>query len=114
MRYPTTSEAIAITIILLVVLSLYRLHKNPTVNFDVFDLLMENGKVSRIACITMGTWVALVSVSFGTYLDGKMTEGLYTAFGGLCFAPMIARMFSNPGMGSINSSTTVSTVEITK
>ena len=114
MRYPTPSEAGALVIILIVVLSVYRAHKNPNVDFNALDLIMQNGRVDRIACITMGTWLALVFVFIGTYLDNKMTEGLYTAFGGLCFAPLIAKMFSTSQPSAIASSTTTSTVEIVK
>jgi hypothetical protein len=35
-------------------------------------------------------------VFVGLYHDGKMTEGLLMAYGGLCFAPMIAKMFASP------------------
>ena len=114
MRYPTVPESVALIIILLVALSVYRAHKNPDVNFNALDLLMENGRVSRIACLTMGTWAGLTYVFIGTYIDGKMTEGLYTAFGGLCFAPMIAKMFSTSQPTTTASSTTTSTVEIVK
>ena len=112
MRLPTPMEALGLIIVLLVALSVYRAHRDTTVNFSLLDLLMQNGRVDRIACVTMGTWFALVYVFVGTYIDGKMTEGLYTAFGGLCFAPMIAKMFSG------STSTTVvaqsSSTEITQ
>ena len=113
MRYPTVGEAIALIILLLIALSVYRAHKSAN-DFNLLDLLMENGKASKISCMGMGAWAALVYVFLGMYHDGKMTEGLMMAFGGLCFAPMVARMFSNNAPSTVASTTTTSTVEVTK
>lgn len=107
MKYPALIDAVGLIVILLIIWSMYRAHRNNLMrDFSLFDLLMENGRVSKIACITMGTWGALVYVFIGTYIDGKMTEGLYTAFGGLCFAPLIAKMFSGPSTTITSTSTT--------
>lgn len=106
MRYPTILEAIGMVVVLIIILSLYRAHKNPSIEINFFDLLVQNGRIDRIACVTMGTWFALTYVFIGIYMDGKMTEGLYTAFGGLCFAPLIAKMFSGPSTTTVTTSNT--------
>lgn len=116
MRYPTLVESIGVILILIVVMTVYQAHKDKDNHFSFLDLLMENGKASKIACMTMGTWAALMFVFIGMYFDGKMTEGLVLAVGGLCFTPLVARMFSSAPPTSIASSTTTttSTAEITK
>lgn len=89
--------ATGLCILLLVLLSLYKAHMNPANDINIFDLLMENGRISKVACVFIGTWVAITYVFVGTFLQGKMTEGLFTAYGGLFIVPLIARMFSPAG-----------------
>lgn len=114
MRYPTASEGIGLILVLLIALSVYKAHRSNS-DFNLLDLLMENGKASKISCIVMGTWASLTYVFLGMYHDGKMTEGLMMAFGGLCFAPMIARMFSTPqNSTAVSSTTTTTSLETTK
>lgn len=84
--------------------------KDP--EFDFFDLLKENGKVSKISCVAMGSWTAMTYVFVGMYRDGKMTETLLLAYGGLCFAPLIAKMFSIPNNTTTVSSSSTSTAVI--
>lgn len=107
------SDAVAAVLVLLVLWSLYRAHHNPNIDFNLFDLFMENGRVSKIAVMTMGTWGALVYAFLHILWADKMTEGLFLAFGGLCFTPMVARMFTAPTSTTISSATTTN-VEITK
>lgn len=96
-------------IVLLVGLSLYKAHRDPDNDINVFHLIMENGKISKIACVFIGAWGAMTYVFIGLFLQGKMTEGLFTAYGGLFIVPLIARMFSGP-----STSTTVSTTNTTE
>jgi hypothetical protein len=93
--------------------SLYRAHRNPQMEFSLFDLVMENGRVSKIAVMTMGTWGVLVYGFIHLLNADKMTEGLFGLFGGLCFTPMVAKMFTGPS-STLISSTTTTDVEITK
>lgn len=88
--------ATGLFIVLAIALSVYKAHMNPENDINVFDLLMENHRISRIACVFIGTWAALTYVFIGTFLQGKMTEGLFTAYGGLFIVPLIAKMFAGP------------------
>lgn len=72
--------------------TIYRAQKDTTLDFNLFDLIMENGKVSKIACafmLTLGftTWLML-----DLQLKGKMTEGYFTMYGTLWIAPLVARV----------------------
>lgn len=100
-----------IVILMVAALSLYKAHTKPDNDFNLFDLLMENGRVSKVACVFIGTWAAITYVFIGTYLQGKMTEGLFTAYGGLFIVPLIARMFTGPSTSVTVSSSTTETVE---
>lgn len=83
-------------IVLFVGLSLYKAHRDPNNDINVFHLIMENGKISKIACVFIGAWGAMTYVFIGLFLQGKMTEGLFTAYGGLFILPLMARMFAGP------------------
>lgn len=74
--------------------SFYRAHRNTTFAFNVFDILMENGRVSRLACVFMGSFVVTSWIMVRLTLDGKMTEGYLTAFGALWIIPITAKLFS--------------------
>jgi hypothetical protein len=92
---------------------LYRAQRRDP-EFDFFDLLKERNKVSRIACVVMGSWASMTYVFIGMYRDGKMTETVLLAYGGLCFAPLIAKMFAPPISKTTSSSTTTSSAETTE
>ena len=78
---------------LLVAWSFYNAHRGAS-SFNLFDLLMEHGRVSRIACLIMGAFGVLSWIMIRLTLDGKVTEGYFTAYGALFVAPIIARMFA--------------------
>lgn len=83
-----------LVVLLIIVYSLLKLHRDPNNNFNILDTIMDNGRVSKIAFVFMGSWLALTFVFIGLHFQSKMTEGLYIAYGTVCFAPIIARMFS--------------------
>lgn len=93
-----SAEAIAIILALIIVWSMYRAHRSDLFReFNLFDLIMENGRVSRLACVFMGSWLVLSYLIIRLQLDGKLTEGYYTAYAAACFAPIVAKLFTgNP------------------
>lgn len=90
-----------------IVLSFYRYQKNPANTFNILDLLMENGRVSRLAAAFMMTLVVTSWVMIKLTVDGKMTEGYLMAFGGMWIAPIISKMFAT-NTATATSTTTVS------
>lgn len=85
--------------------SVYRLHRNPTVDFNMLDLLMENGRVSKVSCLVMG---AFAVTTWGFILDclhrDGMDVGILAAYGGLWVAPLLVRL-ANPTASSTSTST---------
>jgi hypothetical protein len=75
------------------VLCFYRLHRDADrPNFDLTDLLMENGRLSKIA---VGFFVVLFLTSWimiDLQLKAKMTEGYLGLYGGLWVTPLVARV----------------------
>lgn len=106
------SDAIALIIVLIVALMLYRAHKlDPT--FDFFEIFKENGKVSKWSCILLGSWAAMTYVFIGLYRDGKMTEGAMVSYGGITFAALVAKMFV-PQQNNTTTVISTSATEITQ
>lgn len=89
--------------------SFWRYQKDPANRFNFLDLLMENGRLSRIALafdavLVVTSWIVLKLV-----VDGKMTEGYLAIYGGFWIAPVLAKMFATNSVVSASTTTTVST-----
>lgn len=79
----------------LVVLSFWHAHRKPGFDFDAFDLIMENGKVSRLALWynlagAVSTWVIV-----DLQAKGQLTEGMFGLWLGAWVGPIIAKLVFN-------------------
>jgi hypothetical protein len=89
------TDAILGIFMLLITWSCYLAQKDPNISFNLFDLIMENGRVSRIGfgfvvALLVTSWV-LVRVA----RDGKMSlDMLFAAYGTMWVAPIVAKLFS--------------------
>lgn len=92
----TVPQAALIIGVLGILWSVYRLHKNAAVEFNMLDLLMENGRVSKVSCVMMGSFALHSWIMIDLEVHGKMTEGYLTIYGATWIAPLIARLFSTP------------------
>jgi hypothetical protein len=72
--------------------TMYRAQKDPNFQFNLFDLIMENGKVSKISVAFMLTLVFTTWLMLDLALKGKMTEGYLTTYGAMWVAPLVARV----------------------
>lgn len=110
----TTSDNILYAVLavaaLLVILSFYRLNRDCE-QFNLLDLLLENGRVSRIAFAFMLTLFVTSWIIIKLTIDGKMSEGYLVSYGGLWIAPILTKMFSTNTVSSAtqSSSTTIVT-----
>jgi hypothetical protein len=77
-----------------IIWSIYRLHLNPNVNFNLLDLLIENDKVSKVSCLVMGSFFVTSWIMVDLQAHGKMTEGFLGLYAGAWVAPLIARLFN--------------------
>jgi len=97
-------------LILLVGISLWRAHHSTQFDFNVFDLLMENGRVSKVAVAFMLV-LGITSWAFiKLIIDGKMTEGYFISFGGMWVTPLLAKILS----GSPPSTTITTSISQTE
>lgn len=91
MRAP---DAALLIVALVILWSFYRAQRDPDFRFDLFDLLMENGKVSRIAFAFMCTLGCTTFLMVRLTIDGKMTEGYFGLYSASWIAPIIAKLFA--------------------
>lgn len=111
-------DLVLVIVVLFLIWAFWKAQRDTSNVFNLFDLIMENGRLSRagvafmaVLCITSWAFVRAV-------LDGKMNEGYFTSFGAMWVAPLIAKMFSGsppaPPLGTttntVDSSTTSTTV----
>lgn len=78
-----------------ILVSFWRAHHSQTFEFNAFDLLMENGKVSKIAVAFMGVLAVTTWIMVDLQVTGKMTEGYLTTYGAMWVTPLIARVVFN-------------------
>lgn len=88
----TPTLALLAVVGLFIIWTIYRAHKDKDFAFNLFDLIMENGKVSKISCAFMLTLVFSTWLMLDLTLNGKMTEGYFTTYGALWISPLVARV----------------------
>ena len=72
---------------------LLRFHADPArQNFDLSDLWMENGRVSKISVFIVGAFLVTSWVIVHLTFADKMTEGYFTIYVGAWIAPIITRI----------------------
>ena len=107
------TDGILIIGILIFAWAFYRAQHNPNFDFDLFDLIMENGRVSKVAVAFMVTLAVTSWILLRLTLDGKLTEAYFGAYGAFWIAPIIARLFSAQSTTSISTSCTTTIEEKT-
>ena len=86
-------DVLAIAVLLVVAISFVVMHRSAA-KFNIFDLVMENARVSRLAVIVIAAFVVYSWVILRLTVEGKMTEGYLTMYGVTWIAPTIAKLFS--------------------
>jgi hypothetical protein len=107
------ADASLLIIALCIAWSLYRAHRNNAgqfANFNLLDLIMDNGRISRMACVFLACFGVLSWIMVRLTIENKMTEGYFMGYAGACFAPIIARLFSPAPASSTLTATTTATV----
>lgn len=93
-------EWVLLLIVILIGLLMYKRWKNNDSEINLDDLLMENGRMSKISVVFLGSWVFSTWLMVFLTLKDKMTEGLFLAYGGLWIAPIVARIVRGDSNGS--------------
>lgn len=77
---------------LAVLVSVWHAHRSAIMRFNIFDLVMENGRVSKISVSYMlvlgvSTWVIV-----NQEISGKLTEGIFGMWLAAWVSPLVARV----------------------
>jgi hypothetical protein len=101
--------AILAGVFLLGLLMFWRAQRSRQIAFDALDLIMENGRVSRIALAFMVAFAVTTWIMVYMTIQGKLTEGLFGLYGALWVGPLVAKVVFNKNdmPGSVTSTTTV-------
>lgn len=108
-RFEAAFSLVAVLLALLIWRSLRKMHDAPDVTFDLRDLIMENGRVSKAACVMMGAFASTTWFFIYYTLAGKMTEGYFALYGGFWITPVVARIIKQNGDASTPSKVTATT-----
>jgi hypothetical protein len=76
----------------LIIVSFWRAHRDPRNSLNFFDLLLEDGKLSKVSCMVLGAFGLHSWIMITLTLSDKMTEGYLTIYGATWVAPLMARM----------------------
>lgn len=100
---------------LFMIVSFWRAHKKAGFDFNAFDLIMENGKVSKIALAFMVVLGVTTWVIVDLQIKDKLTEGYFTTYGMMWVFPLVAKVVFNktemPSGTTVTSMTSVATME---
>ena len=102
----TVMLAVLAAVALLVAVSFWRAHRDALAQFNAFDLIMENGRASKIAVAFMlvlgvSTWVIVLLA-----IRDKLTEGMFGLWLAAWTGPLVAKViFGKNDMPSTTTST---------
>jgi hypothetical protein len=91
-----SADAALLIVALVIAWSLYRAHMVQDNTFNLFDLITENQRVSKLACVFLGSFGVTSWMMVRLTLDGKMTEAYLAAYGALWIIPITAKLFAPP------------------
>lgn len=107
------TDAALLIVSIVIAWSFIRAHRDKTNTFNLIDLLMENGRLSRIACAFMATLVVTSWVIVKLTIEAKLSEGLFTAYIAGWVAPIVAKLFNSTGSTATATATTTESVTVT-
>ena len=114
---PQTFVIIFALVVVLAALLIWRtlrtLHTQDNA-YNLQDLLMENGKASRLAHVMMGSFAATTWFFIYYALAGKMTEGYFGLYAAAWITPIVARFIGGNIATPAAIVTTTETVTTTK
>lgn len=77
----------------------------------MLDLMMENGRVSKVSSVVMGAFCLHSWIMLDLELHSKMTEGYLTIYGATWVAPLLLKLY-NAGQTDPAPTTTTATAAV--
>jgi len=95
--------AILACVTLLILWTLERRNKSAASAFSFDDLLTENGKTSKAACVMMGAFAFSTWCMVYLVVNDKMTEAYFGLYLGVWATPAVAKIIKGDGPVSMTS-----------
>lgn len=89
-----TSDALVALIGLILVWLIYRAHRDPSFDLNLFDLIMQDGRASRLGVAFIVSLFVTSWILIRLTLDGKLTEGYFGTYGLMWITPIVAKLFA--------------------
>ncbi len=106
--------AILAAIVFAVVISFWRAQRDSLVNFNLFDLIMENERVSKVAFSYMLVLMVTTWMMIYLTIQKSMTEGYFVGYGGLWVGPLVARIVFDKKEAPASTTVTTLTQQTTE
>lgn len=74
---------------LIVLLTFWRAHKSKNIDFDLLDLLKQNGRASKVAVIIMGAFCVSTWTVINREVHGTLTSDFFGLYLTAWVAPLI-------------------------
>lgn len=88
---------VLVLVLMAVIYEFYRAQRDESfASFNLYDLIMEGGKLSRSGVVMMGAFALTSWMMINLTLNNKMTEGYLLAYGGMWVAPGLTRIVKGP------------------
>jgi len=102
-------------VFIIIGLSFWRAQKRPDFAFDLFDLIMENGKVSKIAAAFMLVLAVTTWVIVDQQIKGSLSNEMFGLYGGMWVLPLVAKVvFNKQDMPDNTTITSMTSTTVTK
>lgn len=101
--------AILACVTLLIMWTLERRNKNAASTFSFDDLLTENGKTSKAACVMFGAFALSTWILVFLTINEKLTEGYFGAYLAAWVGPVVAKIIKGDSPGTVTSVISTST-----
>lgn len=88
-------QTILAVLFILIALSFWHAQRRKDFDFNAFDLIMENGKVSKIGVAFMMVLGVTTWLIIDLQITGKLTEGYLGIYGTMWVTPLVARVVFN-------------------
>lgn len=96
-----------------VIVSFWRAHRKPGFDFNVFDLIMDKGKISKFALVFMITFAVSTWLVVVRELKGTLTEGFFGIYCAIWITPVVTKLLSD-GKGEGTGTVTTTKIETTE
>lgn len=107
-----TDPLILLLLAVFVIIALWavKLHFDNNTNFDLLDLFMENGRISKAATVMMLSFILTSWMMVYLTLHSKITEGYMGMYAAAWIAPVVVRLITNSGHASVKSTNKLPTL----